>query len=387
MPSTPSSRIKILKVDQILELLGPFVNTLSRRTQRSKHALIEAALRGGYEDVLVAASITEEQNRMERHTASRNRRNTRRRIIRAENRTQSLHDDAEFLEGVSEDELKEIYRKFRDATGNAATRRCICGVCGRRQLKVEAGIEAHKLSTLPNVDVLRTASADDIPNAVEGLYLEKGGCRSEEGEIVVEVCRECYRELQRADEKPPKHSLANGLWIGEIPWQLRTLTMPEQLLIARIYPRVHVVKLFAKTCRGIDPSQLQSALQGNVTSFEHNMSRIADMVNGRLMPQDPRVLGEVLSVTYVGVGPLPTSWLKNTFRVRRRHVAEALQWLQSHNPKYYGDIEITQARLLSLPEDDIPLEILSTIQHESSGDVAELESSSYSSLEERDERK
>jgi hypothetical protein len=38
-----------------------------------------------------------------------------------------------------------------------------------------------------------------------------------------------------------------------------------------------------------------------------------------------------------------------------------LQWLKANNPKYYGDITIDEAAIDQLPEDDIPVELLSIV--------------------------
>lgn len=77
-----------------------------------------------------------------------------------------------------------------------------------------------------------------------------------------------------------------------------------------------MVKLFLKDRHGgFDPDFLQSAMVGNVTTFDFNMDRIVDMVEGRLLPQPAMVLSSVLSVTFVGAGPLPKRWLRSTFWV------------------------------------------------------------------------
>jgi hypothetical protein len=51
-------------------------------------------------------------------------------------------------------------------------------------------------------------------------------------------------------------------------------------------------------------------------------------------------------------------WLHTTFQVHRHVVVDALYWLKEHNAKYYGDVEINKQQLLSLPRDDVPVEIL-----------------------------
>lgn len=101
------------------------------------------------------------------------------------------------------------------------------------------------------------------------------------------------------------------------------------------------------------------------------------MVDGRLMPQSSRVLAKIIAVTYLGVGPLPKDWLSKTFRVRRFHVREAPSWLKTNNKRYYGNIEISVARLNQLPDNDVPVEILANIRQEHSGGMAEREMTWY----------
>lgn len=87
------------------------------------------------------------------------------------------------------------------------------------------------------------------------------------------------------------------------------------------------------------------------------MDAISAMVNGQLMPRPPTILVSLISITFVGMGNLPKNWLRSTFRVRCHAVHDALQWLKLHNPKYYGQIEISPERLDNLPQDDVLVEI------------------------------
>ncbi|KZV73250.1 hypothetical protein PENSPDRAFT_648982 [Peniophora sp. CONT] len=74
---------------------------------------------------------------------------------------------------------------------------------------------------------------------------------------------------------------ANGLWVGEQPMCLQNLTLTEQLLLARVYPRVFVVKLRPKK-RGVGPDKWQYGLRGTVTSFEMNTAKVAEMADGSM---------------------------------------------------------------------------------------------------------
>lgn len=77
------------------------------------------------------------------------------------------------------------------------------------------------------------------------------------GDDQVQVCGSCQTELAKERSLPPKFSLANNLWIGRIPWELKKPTPPEQLLIAHVYPRVFVFKLYPKAMGHAQPATLQ----------------------------------------------------------------------------------------------------------------------------------
>ena len=95
----------------------------------------------------------------------------------------------------------------------------------------------------------------------------------------------------------------NRLWIGPIPWQLQVLTFPEQLLIALLYPRVYIFKLFPKRSQGArNISGLQCAMQGNVTTYELDGEGVASMVQGKLMPCPPAILASLILVTFIALG-------------------------------------------------------------------------------------
>ncbi|KAF8329812.1 uncharacterized protein EI90DRAFT_3062089 [Cantharellus anzutake] len=94
-----------------------------------------------------------------------------------------------------------------------------------------------------------------------------------------------------------------------------------------------------------DPTRLQSGLRGNK------------------LPRPVEILASVISVTYVGVGNVPQHMLKSTFRIRRKAVLAALQWLMKHN-KCFSEYTMDEAVLNSLPEDDVPLEIKAAIRQE-----------------------
>jgi len=62
----------------------------------------------------------------------------------------------------------------------------------------------------------------------------------------------------------PSLALANGLWVGKIPDELKDLTYAEQLLIARVYYNRCIVKV----------SSGMSKMHANAISFSNPMPKI-----------------------------------------------------------------------------------------------------------------
>ena len=208
------------------------------------------------------------------------------------------------------------------------------------------------------------------------MLLQPEGLVHRGDRLFTNVCDECIRDLRKQAPLPPKFSLANNLWVGAVPTELSSLTFPEQLLIAHLYPRVYVFKLFPKSGAGATAG-LQRGMRGNVSTYELNVHSMTDMVEGKLMPRPLAVLPSLIAITYIGVGRIPKNWLHSTFRVRHHHISRALTWLKENNPKYYGDINISADELNQLPEDDVPDEILGVIRQSTDEGLVDQESSGY----------
>lgn len=195
------------------------------------------------------------------------------------------NDETPFLGGISMEERNACYSRFYEATSTAALASSVCGVCARERFNVVDRVEEIPLGAIPNAERL----------------VQPRGVRIVEEVVYVRVCGTCLTELRQKEHRPPRHSLANKLWIGDIPWVLKTLTFPEQLLIALAYPRVFVFK----------PLDLQG---------------IASMVDGNLMPRSPAILASLIAISFIGARELTKNWIYSMFRVRRRAVWRALLW-------------------------------------------------------------
>jgi hypothetical protein len=158
--------------------------------------------------------------------------------------------------------------------------------------------------------------------------------------------------------------LANNMWLGAVPFVLAVLTLPERVLVARHYPAAYIVKLYPKMkgARSWNREMLQSGLRGNVSTYRLHSQGITDMFASHAMPPSPQLLAAVIGVTIVGPRNIPERTMRGFLRVRRQRVRDALQWLCANNP-LYADVQISTTRLNDLPEDNVPMSILSVVNH------------------------
>lgn len=361
---------KNLLLDYILANAQPELLGVLRKAGRSKVAIREQAQE--------LRDNTRKRKRVETENSRRTAARVEEESVAIEHGHRDIH---KFLELPSSEEVQYCYRKFWEATSNEALQMTICGVCAREVSMRDDHPRLWPLTNLPNFNRLVPSSPHPAHDLFDGRLLEPMGVEGEGKDICVRVCKQCIEELGKDGDRPPPLSLANNMWIGRIPWQLQVLTFPEQLLIALIYPRVYVFKLFPKKMGGRREA-LQRAMRGNISSYELSADGIASMLEGRLMPRPPAILASVISVTFIGLEELPKNWLRTTFRVRRHFVAEALRWLKQHNPKYYGNIKISDSRIQQLPDDDVPEEISSLVRQSTDTGIVDQESEGYVPVDE-----
>jgi len=287
------------------------------------------------------------------------------------------YDPSKYLALPTEEERKECYRKFYKATSSATLAAGICGICARECRAMDESLQKMSLDDIPNSHRLVPRVLHPAHDLYSNRLLQPEAVEVDGPRTIVSVCLACLDELRKPGDKPPQYSLANRLWIGRILWQLQVLTFPEQLLIAHLYPRVFVFKLFPKRQGSVrQASGLQNAMRGNVSTYDMPMDGISTMIQGNLMPRRPAVLASLITVTFIGLGDLPKAWIHSTFRVRRKVVHDALLWLKENNP-YYAEIDISASHLEELPEDDVPEEVMDIICQSDDVGMIEQESAGY----------
>lgn len=98
------------------------------------------------------------------------------------------------------------------------------------------------------------------------------------------------------------YSLANNMWIGDIPHKLDILTLPESILLAQYFPAAHIVKLFPKVkgAKFWESGILNNGVKGNVSTYWLNPNSIASMLDGKTLPLSPDILAATIGVTIIG---------------------------------------------------------------------------------------
>lgn len=121
-----------------------------------------------------------------------------------------------------------------------------------------------------------------------------------EGESMTDetVCNfffKCHSSLNRKITVTPDFSPANDCFIGNVPEELKNLTILEEQLISLYRHNKCIVKIQART---FDESTKQSKISGNVIMFQQNIGSIA-----KTLPFSGESLCDFIKVVFVGANP------------------------------------------------------------------------------------
>ncbi|CAF4211828.1 unnamed protein product, partial [Adineta steineri] len=166
------------------------------------------------------------------------------------------------------------------------------------------------------------------------------------------MCHECWLAVSKG--KISKFSPANGMWIGDVPDQLKGLTIPEQKLICLYRHNSCIIKLHSPWH---SPNTAQPALKGNCITFPQNLSNIATS-----LPLSPNELSASIKIIFIGSSKPARHHLRKILTVRRQRILHALIWLKENNA-LYSHISLDKHIIASLPDDDVPESIWETLDH------------------------
>lgn len=278
----------------------------------------------------------------------------------------------DFLDPVTELTVQQCVQNFVRRTSNAELRQVVC-MCCARQVFAKSSREMT-LEDIPHPHLLRPSELHPAMQLHYGMLLQVDS-DAKSGH----VCCECLAELE-TKKRTPSLALANNMWIGDVPFVLQILTLPEQVsqtpmskdkliqqltqvLISLYYTAAYIVKLYPKKrgARHWNNELFTQALSGNVSTYQMNNSQIEEMASGTLLPRSPSILSSLIGITIVGPKNIPEKTMRGQFTVRRYRVADAIRWLKQNN-RIYSGVNISKAALEQLPENDVPVELINIIQ-------------------------
>ena len=160
------------------------------------------------------------------------------------------------------------------------------------------------------------------------------------------VCEGCRRMIRKG--KVPRLALANNLWIGRVPEELKNLRYVEKILVSRV----------RHTCAYVKVASGMHKMKANVVAFESPIPKIY-----AILPPPREDLDEVLAILFTGPSkPTPQDFARTPFLVRRNAVIKALEWLKLNHADY-ADIEISKENIDQYQE-DMPLVSIEYCQSE-----------------------
>ncbi|KAJ3566046.1 hypothetical protein NP233_g7249 [Leucocoprinus birnbaumii] len=259
--------------------------------------------------------------------------------------------DYPYMEPPSAETIKASERHFLLRTGSAGVKTGTCCSCARRTLTTD--LSHYRLANIPNQHLLTPTHPHPAHVLFDGVLLHRPAVNDDNTGW---MCSECVRYLKR--NKRPPLSLANHIFLGDVPFELRLLSLAEKILIPKYYPAAYVIKLYPRDprARSWDHRLFTNGLKGNVASYPLSPEDIAEYVAPSILPPSAHILSSTICVTFVGPNGKPERFFPDTVYVRRGRVRDALLWLKDNNP-LYQDITISEENLSMLPENGVPDDI------------------------------
>ncbi|KAJ3559813.1 hypothetical protein NM688_g118 [Phlebia brevispora] len=159
----------------------------------------------------------------------------------------------------------------------------------------------------------------------------------------VNVCKTCYNSLSKL-KCLPRLARVNGLWLGDVPEELKSLNFVEKLLVARYRHNVCTAEVRKGTAR--------KKMKANAVIFSQPVAKFAHE-----LPPPREELDDCLVIIFTGAtDPTKEDMKRTPFIVRRNVVWNALIWLKSNHCDY-KDVRLSYQNLLSYPEDEPPVTV------------------------------
>ncbi|KAJ3823872.1 hypothetical protein F5880DRAFT_1441073, partial [Lentinula raphanica] len=239
---------------------------------------------------------------------------------------------------ITQSDIDKSIRQWCSASHPSNFEEAGCAVCGLLKLKTELSPLKHiknMLHILKVPGVTRTLGVvrnhlDENIRECRGPVIDKN-CN--------QVCLTCRASIREG--KVPRFALCNGLWLGDVPPELKNLTFYEKMLISR----VRHSKCFVRVCKGASNSTGHCKLVSNVISFENPTPKIYDV-----LPPPKEEIEEVLAIMFSGTAqPTDEEYRRSLVFVRRNVVADAINYcILNHSD--YEDVTFSPDNLMGYSE-------------------------------------
>lgn len=251
------------------------------------------------------------------------------------------------------DALKaKLVTLFKEATGKLAMKTFTCAICGEERMilndicRLELSEFDHSLLQDRRPSSIRSWHSTPNVGPLGEIIVDQQGVQINDSGPVLFSCRDCREYLVQKKQLPPL-SLANSMYAGPVPEELRDLTIVEESMIARCRAKCWILQLKDE---GSEVPNSQRALRGHVMIFPQSPESLAS-----ILPPTVEEVTKYICVIFVGSRRPSQAWLKERAKplvARRNRVHRALIWLKAHN-KLYGDVTIDERRIMNIPESDI----------------------------------
>ena len=254
---------------------------------------------------------------------------------------------------VTSDFAKKCAARYREAY--QWKRLLCCAVCDRssRHLSITVYDLKHSNVILPKgFDVLHMDERHIRYNqpefwfghpALDHLMVSRHGIKNadKDSDVQLNVCEECLNPLKR--KTVPRHALANGLYVGELPEHLKNISWIEEQICALARTGPIEYHLY-----GSDSKEQPFLARGNVCVHPQPTVSTANILP--LLPQD---INEMIAVIFTSsLNKMPENITCHVFCVCKRVIHEFLVYMCAVNP-LYKDVIIGEEHLNMYPEDGV----------------------------------
>ncbi|CAF4684330.1 unnamed protein product [Rotaria sp. Silwood2] len=213
---------------------------------------------------------------------------------------------------ISRDLKETRLQQFLEQMSMSKLAEATCAVCNIRTPAKDA--KKIPISKIPNIDLLK--ASEELKTLIKNST-ENTATLSDDNNT---------HTTSHTEKQIPKFSVANNMWLGDIPTVLQGLTIPEEKLISLYRHNSCIIKLqspFHST------TTAQTALKGNCITFLQNVPNIVNS-----LPLTLADLCDTLKVIFIGARPPDRLHLKKVLTVRKKRIIQALQWLKKYNMLY-----------------------------------------------------